>query len=92
MELHAIGGIDRSKIASEAYSLWTQIGHDVLACAKASSLKKDEVIEILLDGGKLEMHLRENGEWTEVMNDLDNDDLENILSSSSEFSSDVYGL
>tara|TARA_R110002020_G_scaffold2230_3_gene10391 strand:+ start:6688 stop:6855 length:168 start_codon:yes stop_codon:yes gene_type:complete len=55
-------------------------------------MKKDEVIEILLDGGKLEMHLRENGEWTEAMNDLDNDDLENILSSSSQFSSDVYGL
>jgi len=74
---------DKTNIHNAAHSVWDCIGQDILDAVKLENelnpdantdkppmLSKDEVIEVVLDAGRLDNCLKENDQWTTGMENL----------------------
>ena len=93
---------DKTNIHDAAHSVWDSIAHDILDAVRLEkelnpdadtneppTLSKDEVIEVVLDAGRLDSCLKENGQWTTGMENLSYKEWINLVQPSFPFN--VYG-
>jgi hypothetical protein len=93
---------DKTNICDAAHSVWDYIGHDILDAVKLEkelnpnantdeplTMSKDEVIEVVLDAGRLDEHLKEQNQWVLGMENLSLNEWINLVKPAFPF--DTYG-
>ena len=93
---------DKTNICDAAHSVWDYIGHDILDAvklekeldpnydkSKPSILTQKDVIELVLDAGRLNGYLKEQDQWMPEMKNLSLNEWIELVKPAFPFS--VYG-
>ena len=93
---------DKRNIHNGAHEIWNSIGHDIFETLELEkeldpnsdknvslTLTRKEVIEVVLDAGRLNGYLQEQNQWTAGMENLSLDEWIKLVEPA--FPSNVYG-
>ena len=93
---------DKTNIQNGAKEVWNEIGHDILEAlelekelnpdankTKPQTITQRDVIEVVLDAGRLDGHLKEQNQWKAGMENLSLNEWVKLVEPAFPF--DVYG-
>ena len=93
---------DKTNIKNRANEVWNAIGHDIFEALElekeldpqadkgsVQTITKKDVVELVLDAGRLDGHLKEQNQWTAGMENLSLNEWVKLVEPAFPF--DVYG-